>query len=128
MTATQHPTPEPDATSRNDGITIVCPICQRTAPRVGRRRFCSDACRQAAWRARQPARPVLPVTLRSPRPTTIYECPACETRFLGEQYCPDCHTFCRRVGPGGACPHCSEPVAVRDLLADATGGATTNTR
>ena len=128
MTATQHPTPEPDATSRNDGITIVCPICQRTAPRVGRRRFCSDACRQAAWRARQPARPVLPVTLRSPRPTTIYECPACETRFLGEQYCPDCHTFCRRVGPGGACPHCSEPVAVRDLLADATGGTTTNTR
>ena len=128
MTATQHPTPEPDATSRNDGITIVCPICQRTAPRVGRRRFCSDACRQAAWRARQPARPVLPVTLRSPRPTTVYECPACETRFLGEQYCPDCHTFCRRVGPGGACPHCSEPVAVRDLLADATGGATTNTR
>ena len=122
MTTTQRRTSEPDATSRNDGITIACPVCRRTVPRVGRRRFCSDACRQAAWRARQPVPPVLPVTHRSSRPATIYECPDCETRFLGEQYCPDCHTFCRRVGPGGSCPHCSEPVAVSDLLTDDHGG------
>jgi hypothetical protein len=122
MTATPRSTSEPDTTSRNDGITIACLVCQRAVPRVGRRRFCSDACRQAAWRARQPVPPVLPVPHRSPRPATIYECPTCETRFLGEQYCPDCHTFCRRVGPGGACPHCSEPVAVNDLLPDAPGG------
>lgn len=124
MTATQRPTSEPDTASRNDGITIACLVCQRAVPRVGRRRFCSDACRQAAWRARQPVIPALPVTRRSPRPTTIYECPACETRFLGEQYCPDCHTFCRRVGPGGPCPHCSEPVAIDDLLLTPAGGAT----
>ena len=122
MTAMQRPTSEPDTTSRNDGLTIACLVCQRTVPRVGRRRFCSDACRQAAWRARQPVPPVLPVTRRAPRPTTIYECPTCETRVLGEQYCPDCHTFCRRVGPGGACPHCFEPVAVSDLLTDEHGG------
>ena len=123
MTMPQRSSPTPDVPSRNDGITIACPICQRAVPRVGRRRFCSDACRQAAWRARQPVPPVIPVTHRSPRPATIYECPTCETRFLGEQYCPDCHTFCRRVGPGGACPHCAEPVAVSDLVVDVHGGA-----
>jgi len=122
MTAPQRSIPGPDDPSRNDGITIACPICRQAVPRVGRRRFCSDACRQAAWRARQPVPPVLPVTHRSPRPATIYECPTCETRFLGEQYCPDCHTFCRRIGPGGSCPHCSEPVAVSDLLVDEHGG------
>ena len=78
----------------------------------GRRRFCSDACRQAAWRARQPVVPVAPIPPRSPRPLTVYECPACEARFLGEQRCPDCHLFCRRVGPGGACPHCDERIDV----------------
>ena len=49
---------------------------------------------------------------RSPRPATVYECPSCETRYLGEQRCPDCGIFCRRVGPGGPCPHCDEPVAL----------------
>jgi hypothetical protein len=124
MTTPERPSTRPDATSRNDGVTIPCPICRQAFRPVGRRRFCSDACRQAAWRARQPVPPVLPVPHRSPRPTTIYECPACETRFLGEQYCPDCHTFCRRVGPGGSCPHCSEPVAIDDLLLAPAGGAT----
>ena len=30
--------------------------------------------------------------------------------------CPDCGIFCRRVGPGGPCPHCDEPVALTDLV------------
>ena len=93
MTLPERPSTGPDAPSRNDGVTIPCPICHQAFRPAGRRRFCSDACRQAAWRARQPVPPVIPGTHRSPRPATIYECPACETRFLGEQYCPDCHTF-----------------------------------
>ena len=108
----------PDTPSRNDGVTIACPCCTRPFVPVGRRRFCSDACRQAAWRARQPSAPVAPIPSRSPRPVTVYECPACETRYLGEQRCPDCHLFCRRIGPGGACPHCDEPVALVDLVSD----------
>ena len=47
---------------------------------------------------------------------TVYECPICEARFLGEQRCPDCHVFCRRLGPGGSCPHCDDPVTLTDLL------------
>ena len=122
----------PDLPSRDDSVTIAgrmiaCPICQRAFHPVGRRRFCSDACRQAAWRARQPDKLVAAILLppRTPRPATVYECPACETRSLGDQRCQDCNTFARRVGPGGLCPHCDEPVAVSDLLVDPRGGATT---
>lgn len=42
-----------------------------------------------------------------------------EHRYLGAQYCPDCQTFCRRVGPGGLCPQCDEPVAYVDLTCPA---------
>jgi hypothetical protein len=39
-----------------------------------------------------------------------------KARYLGEQYCSDCRSFCRRIGPGGTCPHCDEPVAINDLI------------
>lgn len=81
------------------------------------RRFCSPACRQRAWRVRQQA--PAPPPARTPRAGTVYECPECGLRLLGEQRCGDCGVFCRRVGPGGACPHCDEPVAVADLVAPA---------
>lgn len=114
----------PDLPCRNDGVTIACPICRLDFHPAGRRRFCSGACRQAAWRGRQPGKLVTAILLppRTPRPATIYECPACDTRSLGEQRCPDCNTFGRRVGPGGLCPHCDEPVAVSDLLVAGAGG------
>ena len=110
----------PDTPSRNDDRTIACPICSHGFHPSGRRRFCSDACRQAAWRARQPITPVVPIPPRSPRPVIVYECPACETRSLGTQRCPECHLFCRRIGPGGACPHCDEPVALVELSSHST--------
>ncbi len=46
---------------------------------------------------------------------TVYECPDCEIRYLDERRCPDCNLFCRRVGAGGLCPHCDEPVTINDL-------------
>lgn len=49
-----------------------------------------------------------------------YECPDCEQRYLDERRCPDRQLFCRRVGSGGPCPHCDEPVAVTDLVEEAT--------
>jgi len=112
--------------SGDDAATIhgdrapACPVCQRRFPPGGRRRFCSDACRKAAWRRRhQPpqASSVVVPPARPRRPITVYACPSCETRYLGEQRCGDCGVFCHRVGLGGACPHCDEPVAVADLIA-----------
>jgi hypothetical protein len=109
--------------SRNDGVTIPCPVCGLPFTPVGRQRVCSAACRQAAWRRRHAEAAAPSIPLRTPRAATIYECPDCETRYLGEQRCSDCGTFCSRVGPGGLCPHCDEPVALADLLSTTEGGA-----
>jgi hypothetical protein len=105
----------PEHPWRNDGVTIPCPICQHPFRPSGRQQVCSAACRQKQWRQRHPAPlPTLPV--QRPRAETVYVCPACETRYLGTQRCDACGVFCRRLGPGGACPHCDEPVALADLL------------
>jgi rRNA maturation endonuclease Nob1 len=34
--------------------------------------------------------------------------------------CEDCNLFTRRLGPGGECPHCGEPVLASEL-ADPAG-------
>jgi hypothetical protein len=102
---------------RNESETIRCALCDHCFPRNGRQRSCDGACRQAAWRRRhaQPQVPVIPT--RIARLATAYVCTECDTRYLSEQRCPDCQRFCKRVGPGGPCPHCDEPVAVADLIA-----------
>jgi len=50
-----------------------------------------------------------------PKTEIVYECPSCFNRSLGDQRCPDCNLFSQRIGPGGPCPHCDEPVAISDL-------------
>jgi hypothetical protein len=117
--------PEPTSSPLRDvGVTIPCPVCRRAFAPVGRQRVCSAACRQTAYRRRQQASgPTLVLSPpRSRRDGTIYQCPTCETRYLGTQRCPECGVFCSRVGPGGLCPHCDEPVALADLVAG-VGGA-----
>jgi hypothetical protein len=101
--------------SRNDGVTTPCPVCRLPFTPVGRQRVCSAACRQARWRRRHAAPPPS-IPLRTPRAATIYECPSCDTWYLGDQRCPDCRIFCRKVGPGAPCPHCDEPILLADLL------------
>lgn len=110
-----------DTPSRNDGVTIrACPVCGNGFASSGRRRHCSDACRQAAWRRRHatttPAPPVLPRGTK--RAVTVYICDECDARSLGEQYCADCRTFMRAAGIGDilTCPCCEEPVAVAELM------------
>jgi hypothetical protein len=111
--------------SRNVGVTRACPVCERPFSPVGRQRVCSAACRQALWRRRH-APPAVELPERTARTATIYECPSCDTRYLGEQYCADCGTFCRRMGPGAPCPHCDEPVLLADLLLPMKGGQATH--
>jgi len=106
---------DPSSPLRDDSVTIAYARCGQLFVPSGRRRFCSAACRQALWRQRHPD-PLPQVPARAPQPITVYECPSCDARFLGEQRCADCGVFCRRVGPGGPCPHCAEPVALIDLL------------
>jgi hypothetical protein len=110
----------PELPLRNDGETMLsCAACGTPFHPVGRQRFCTPACRQVAWRRRHPT-PVPTVPSKTPRPSTVYQCPSCDSRSLGDQYCSDCGTFRCRVGPGGLCPSCEEPIALADLLPDPT--------
>jgi hypothetical protein len=100
-----------------------CPVCRATLTSA-RARYCSDACKQRAYRQRQTGDTIvdldaLAADLRRRRllvAHTVYECPTCEARLLGEQRCPDCHVFCRRLGLGGPCSHCDDPVTLAELL------------
>lgn len=100
-----------------------CPACAGPLSSA-RARYCSVACKQRAYRLRRvdPA-PVDAAALaaelrRRGRLTarTVYECPGCEARFLGQQRCPDCNRFCRSLGLGGSCPACDEPILLAELL------------
>lgn len=103
---------------RNDNEAIACPVCATAFTPIRRQRYCTPACRQAAWRARRPTPPpstVVPSRTHR-RDNTVYQCPACDTRQLGQQWCHDCQRPCTRVDLGGLCPHCDEPVAISDIL------------
>lgn len=102
---------------RDDTVTIPCPACGAQFTPAGRQNFCSHACRQAAYRQRHPP-PVPTIELPPPqqrRGVTVYACPSCDSRYLGQQRCPECNIFCRRVGIGGCCPSCDEPIAAQEL-------------
>lgn len=120
--AAGHPDP-PAATDHRDvtfPVTPRCGACGQPLDPGRARKWCSNSCRQAGYRRRHPIlAPAVALPPAQPaRHRTVYECPACETRFLGEQRCPDCNYFARRVGLGGTCPHCDEPVAITDLIDD----------
>lgn len=114
-----------DHPSRDDNETTTaprCPLCRRPFTPIRRQRFCSDRCRKTAWRRRHTTiEPVIVGPASRRHEITVYACPRCDSRYLAEQRCLDCHVFCRRVGIGGLCPHCDEPVAISDLLGDTTG-------
>ncbi len=113
-------TDQPAPPWRNDNETTTpCPACATPFTPTGRQRYCSPACRQAAWRARHPdptAKPVIVVPSRTPRrDITVYQCPTCDTRALGQQWCHDCNHPRVRVDLGGLCPHCDEPITISDI-------------
>ena len=110
--------PTPAIPSRDDPATTTCPICQTYFTPVGRQIYCTTACRKAAFRRRHQTPPVA-LTIPPVRPRrdyTIYECPDCGERLHSRQRCEQCGSFTRRVGIGGPCPHCDQPVALSDLL------------
>jgi hypothetical protein len=109
-----------------------CPMCGRTPPGQGRGIYCGPACRQRAFRlrhqqAKRPKLTHLADTLRQERrlvAQTVYECPRCNERFLGERRCGDCNLMCRKVGLGGECAGCAEILTIAELIGgDLEGGA-----
>jgi hypothetical protein len=107
---------------RNDNVTTsgpaaCCPVCSAPFIPVRRQQYCSPACRQKAFRRRQPA-PAPPTPPPGParRQASIYQCGECEQRYLASQWCHDCNQPCRLLGYGGPCPCCDEPVSASELL------------
>ena len=98
-------------------VTIPCPVCGNLFTPIRRQRYCTPACRQAAWRTRHPApTPIVTLPPKTPRrDITVYECPGCGTRRLGQQWCPDCTRPAVRLDLGGLCPHCDEPITISDI-------------
>jgi hypothetical protein len=100
-----------------------CLVCRASLP-SRRARYCSDACRQRAYRLRQVdltgADTASLVTELKRRAALLahrlFECPACGELYLGEQRCPDCNRFCRLLGLGGTCPSCEQPILLAELL------------
>ncbi len=115
------PTPSGDVSVTAPG----CPACGQPLPAGRPRRFCSPACRQGAYRRRHQR--VAPVAVLPPRRSrlqgTLYQCPECDTRYLAEQWCPDCSRPCRRLGAGGIRPSCEEMITVEKLATDAAASS-----
>jgi hypothetical protein len=96
-----------------------CPICQSWfVPLSSRHRYCSSACRRTAWERAHTNPPTGPThaAALAGEPGDVYACALCHRRRLGPGTCDHCGTWLTRIGLGGACPHCAEPVAIRDLL------------
>jgi hypothetical protein len=128
--ATSHPTDAPvrygsryrsePPTARSEPRCLVC----TTSLPARRARYCSDACKQRAYRLRRIDVTATDAALLATElkrlgelvAHTIYECPDCGERFMAEQRCPDCHRFCRKLGLGGCCPDCQQPVLLVELL------------
>jgi hypothetical protein len=47
---------------------------------------------------------------------TLFECPSCDERQLGQRRCGECQRFCRALGLAGLCRECGEPVLLADLF------------
>lgn len=98
-----------------------CPVCDIQVSST-RARYCSSACRNRAWRRRRDQLAFSSQTQVSGQPSwsAIYECPNCKRRLLGDHRCPACNLFANRIGLGGPCPHCHQPVLLTDLASGAT--------
>jgi len=114
------PSREPSRTAIASRTCLVC----GAALSPSQQRYCTRACQQQAYRLRhhQPSRldfARLRAELKRRRQLaehTVYECPSCETRSVGEQRCADCNTFGRALGLGGQCPDCDAVLLLNDLL------------
>ncbi len=105
--------------SRDDSVTTppVCASCNSPLPTTqGRQRYCNQACRQRAYRNRHGRPDDAAEPAPAGRSSSIYQCPDCDTRYVGQQRCQDCNLFCTRLGTGGTCPCCDEPITLDELL------------
>jgi hypothetical protein len=59
---------------------------------------------------------IRPQRRRGWREATVYKCPTCSERYLGENRCDECNTFCKSLGLGIACAECDTTILLNDIL------------
>ena len=110
----------PEDPLRDSSVTATgCLICAAPLPGRADRRYCSPACRQAAHRRRSNPPTPIPtkaLTGRTRLQHSVYEGDDCGQRLAGQQWCPDCSRPCRRLGDGGECPNCGDPITITELI------------
>ena len=99
-----------------------CLVCGKDTPST-RAKYCGRAHQQRSYRLRHQT-PTVDVT--SVRKTlqrrkalvahTIYECPGCSERFIGERRCENCNLFCRALGGQRSRPDCDTPFSLTTYL------------
>ena len=109
-----------------------CLICDTVI--LTRAKYCSSSCRKLD---RQRRKQLTPSTSRAPEPSlaaprlvspdpnapiplewqAVNECHECQRRFLGPR-CPACLLPGNRLGLGGPCPHCQQPLLLTDLASN----------
>jgi ribosomal protein L32 len=100
-----------------------CPMCDGPLPSP-RARYCTDACKQRAFRLRHQRftrvdADELRRNLQRQRTLvahTLYECSTCGERRLGERRCVECGLFSHALGLAGICPSCDEPILLTEML------------
>jgi hypothetical protein len=104
-------------------VARACPVCGGTPP-SSRSVYCKTACKQLAYRLRH-QRPasvdtvILRTQLQRQRllvAHTVYACPHCDERYLGERRCTSCQLYCRALGLGGQCEDCDHVILLTELL------------
>jgi hypothetical protein len=113
--------PQPASPCRDDNVTPAspaarCPVCTAAFTPVRRQQYCSPACKQKAYRARRPVPEPAPAPGPARRQASIYQCSECDERYLASQWCHDCNRPCAKIGYGGLCPGCQEPITITELL------------
>ena len=104
-------------------VARTCPVCGGTPP-SSRSVYCKTACKQLAYRLRhQRLASMDPAVLRKQLQRqrllvahTVYECPRCDERYLGERRCSSCQLYCRALGLSGQCEECDHVMLLTELL------------
>jgi predicted RNA-binding Zn-ribbon protein involved in translation (DUF1610 family) len=122
MASMTQTTDTPMRDGSRDG-SVGCLVCGAALAST-RARYCSRARQQRAFRLRQHT----DVDLQHVRQKlqrhraliahTVYECPSCGERSVGQRRCAECNLFSRTIGLGGHCPEREAPVLLVDLLGE----------
>lgn len=103
------------------------PDCGRALPST-RAHYCSGRCRMRVLRQRRLLTSLSEVVevgssrVRRPLDHYVYECAACDERYLGERRCPECNLFTRNLGLGAPCPDCDHPIVLVEVFPDLVPG------